>query len=103
MGWDRKGRGPETGYYYESVRTPDGVKKVYRGRGATGQLAASLVEGRRRDRQAARDAVRAAAGAEADSLADELLDWACVLRDAWLVASGYRRRRGEWRKRRGRQ
>jgi hypothetical protein len=104
VSWDRKKGGPETGYYYESVRTPDGVKKVYRGRGAVGQLAASLVEGRSRARRAARDTIRAEADAvaEANRLADELLDWARLLGSAWLVATGHHNHKGCWRQRRGR-
>lgn len=104
MSWDRKKGGPAAGYFYESRRVPGKPHpvKIYRGRGAVGQFAAAVVEERRRERQAARDAVRAAAGIAADRLADELLDWACVLAEAWLVASGYHRHRGEWRKSRGR-
>jgi hypothetical protein len=103
VSWDRKKGGPAAGYFYESRRVPGKPHpvKIYRGRGSIGQLAALLVEGRRRDRRAARDAGRAPAGAEADRLADELLDWACVLRDAWLVATGHHCHKGCWRKKRG--
>lgn len=105
MSWDRKKGGPASGYFYESMRIegkPHPVK-VYRGRGNVGQLAASLVDSRRRNQQAARSAARAEAAAttEAEKLAEELNDWARLLMDAWLVANGYRFHRGSWRFRRG--
>ena len=99
MGWDRKARGLKSGYFYHSVRTPDGVKKVYLGRGDAAQTAAALIEQRRRERQAARAEV--ALTAEADRLADELYDWAKLLAAAWLTATGHRSHRGTWRGRRG--
>ena len=103
MGWDSKARGPKSGYFYHTVRTADGVKKLYLGRGNAGQMAAALIEQRRRERQAARDAARAevALTAEADRLADELSDWANLLAAAWLTAAGYHYHRGTWRGRRG--
>ena len=53
MGWDRKRRGPATGYYYQSVRTAAGVRKVYLGRSAEAGLAAATVEMKRAGRAAA--------------------------------------------------
>lgn len=99
MGWDHKARGRKSGYYYLSVRTPDGVKKVYVGRGEAAHIAAALIEQRRRERQAAREATRAevARTADADRLADELYDWAKLLAAAWLTAAGCRYHRGTWR------
>ncbi len=102
MGWDRKERGPQSGYFYHSRRIDGVVKKVYLGRGAAGQTLAEQVEQARRQRQAARDAVRAEADAtaEADRLAAELHEWARVLTAGWLTATGHRYHRGEWRLRR---
>ena len=102
MGWDKKGRGPATGYFYVSRRTAAGVAKVYMGRGAAAQTAAAAHEHRQRVRQAGRDAVRseAAATAEADRLAAELHDWAALLTRAWMTASGHHLHRGQWRRRR---
>ena len=94
---DRKRRGPAGGYYYRSVRTPDGVKKVYLGRGAAGRQMAALVEQNKLARWLDRVAVRA----EADALADELAGWADLLAAAWLVSTGHHLHRGEWRRRNG--
>lgn len=103
MGWDRKRRGAASGYFYQSVRTPTGVRKVYFGRRTAGQLAAAAVEQRRQARLAARKAVREErdATAEADRLAAELTAWADLLATAWLVLTGHAHHRGEWRRHRG--
>jgi hypothetical protein len=100
VGWDRKHAGPEGGYFYESVRTPAGVRKVYRGRGAAGHEAAAEVEQRRHQRHQAKAAVQAErdAVAEADRLADELQEVSTALLTAWLVANGFRCHKGCWRK-----
>ncbi|WP_145239495.1 hypothetical protein [Urbifossiella limnaea] len=105
MGWDRKKRGSGTGYFYLSVRTPAGVRKLYFGRRTAGHLAAAVVEQRRQARQAAWKVIREerAATAEADRLAAELTAAAEALSAAWLVLTGHERRRGEWRKRRGKE
>jgi hypothetical protein len=104
VGWDRKRKGPESGYYYRSVRTPDGgVKKLYLGRGAAAEQAAAAVERRRQEWLAAREAARAerAATAEADRLAAALREWAGLLAAAWLVLTGHHRHHGEWRLKNG--
>jgi hypothetical protein len=101
VSWDRKRRGPASGYFYKSVRTPDGVKKQYLGRGAVGQQAAAEVEHTKLARRLDREAVRAEADAlaEADRLAAELAGWAEALVTVWMVAAGHHRRRGQWRRR----
>lgn len=103
MGWDRKTRGAKGGYFYLSVRTPAGVRKVYFGRRTAGHAAAAAVEQRQQARLAARKVIREErqATADADRLAAELTVWAELLSAAWLVLTGHERRRGEWRKRRG--
>jgi hypothetical protein len=102
VGWDRKKKGPATGYYYRSVRTAIGVKKVYLGRGAAGYEAAE-VERRKAARQAATAIIAAdrEATAEADRLAAELTAWAVCLSTLWLVLSGHHLYHGCWRKSRG--
>ena len=105
MGWDRKQRGPASGYFYKSVRMADKPYpiKVYMGRKSAGQLAAAAVEERRQDRQKAKVAIQAErdATAEADRLAEELREWASVLSKVWLVLAGCHYHKGSWRMRRG--
>jgi hypothetical protein len=100
VGWDRKRRGAAGGYFYLSVRTPAGVKKVYFGRRTAGHLAAAAVEQRRQAQLKVRTAIQAehAATADADRLADELAVWADLLSSAWLTLTGHVYHRGEWRK-----
>ena len=90
MAWETRPGGPRTGYYYRSVRTNEGVKKIYFGRGAAGQLAAAAVERRHRVRHQAKATIQAeqTATTEADQLAEELQDWVRVLSTAWLTLSG---------------
>lgn len=103
MGWDRKRRGAASGYFYHSVRTPTGVKKIYYGRDTAGQLAASLIEQRKQIRNQIATTLRAdrAAIADAELLADELFAWSEFLLALWLVETGHHFHRGVWRKRRG--
>lgn len=103
MGWDRKKRGAKAGYFYQSVRTPTGVRKVYYGRRTAGHLAAAAVEQRRQARLKAANTVRdeKAATAAADRLAADLAAWVDLLSAAWLVLTGHGYRRGEWRRHRG--
>lgn len=103
MGWDRKKRGAKGGYFYMSVRTPDGVKKIYYGRRTAGNLAAAAVDQRRQARLAAKKLIQQEreATAEADRLAEGLRAWAEALSAVWLVLTGHRLRRGEWRRRHG--
>ena len=102
MGWDRKRRGPATGYFYTSVRTPDKPHpvKVYVGRGAAGHEAAAAAEKRQADRRAAKAIIEAdrAATADADRLADALAAWAGALSAAWLVLTGHHNHKSCWRR-----
>lgn len=103
MGWDRKKRGAKAGYFYQSVRTPTLVRRVYFGRRSAGQLAAAAVAQRKQVRLATKKAVREEreATAEADRLAAELTAWTDLLSTAWLVLTGHAFHRGEWKKHRG--
>src|SRR5450755_1560793 len=105
MGWDRKRKGPASGYYYTSVRLPGKPHpaKIYGGRGAAGLAAAAEVERRAKDRRDAREAVQAelAAVEVGDRLAAELREWADIMAACWLILSGHHRHRGEWRLRNG--
>ena len=103
MGWDRKKRGAKRGYFYTSVRTPTGVKKVYHGRGADGHEAAHDIEQRRQNRLMAKKIIRDEqhAIADADRFAEELFVWAKALSAAWFVLTGHYYRAGEWRRSHG--
>lgn len=102
MSWDRKSRGAVGGYFYRSVRTAEGVRKVYYGRGTEAGDAALAMEGARTERVEAKTALIAERGAvetlETASL--EVRQWAAALATAWLTAAGYHYHRGEWRRRR---
>jgi hypothetical protein len=100
MGWERRQRGPGTGYFYRSVRIGDRVKKVYHGRGQAGHEAAAALELRRKGRLEAKTLLQDARNGteEGDQLANELREWAEVLLDTWLILTGHHKRRGQWRR-----
>ena len=101
MAWERRGG---RAYYYRSVRDGERVKKEYLG---TGEIAEALARSDETIRRV-RELGRARERAEVERLEDlaaparELDEVAEVLARAHLVAAGYRRRKGEWRMRRGR-
>jgi hypothetical protein len=101
MAWEERERGGR--YYYQSARDEDGkVKKRYVGSGEIAELIAHAEATRRRAREARRNRDKeelermkalAAPVLEIDEAAE-------VLARAVLVASGYRRHKGEWRRER---
>ena len=99
MGWDR-------GYYYRVRKVNGRVVREYVGGGRIGTLAAELDELNRQEREAEREARRrereelSALESSLDRL-DELADLAA--RAALLAAGFHQHKRGEWRKRRGRE
>jgi hypothetical protein len=101
MAWEERERGGR--YYYQSERDEDGkVKKRYVGSGEVAELIAHADETRRRAREARRNRQREEL-ARAEALAApvlELSDISDVLVRAHLVAGGYRRHKGEWRRER---
>jgi hypothetical protein len=101
MGWERRQKGPSTGYFYRSVRVGGRVVKVYLGRGAAGQEAAAAMELKQQARRDAEAAVQEETDetADAEQLADELADWADSLSAVWLIAAGHHQHHGEWRRR----
>lgn len=105
MGWDRKRNGPESGYYYKSVRVPGRPHpvKVYFGRGIAGHEAAADQELRSQGRLEAKKLLHAERDSpeEADLLAAELRQWAGGLMGAWMVLTGHSKRRGQWGRSRG--
>jgi hypothetical protein len=90
-------------YYYRSERVDGRVRKVYLGSGRLAELRAEVDRAERRRREADRERERAELE-RLEALAApvrELDERAEVLARAWLVAAGYRRRKGQWRLGRG--
>jgi hypothetical protein len=101
MAWEQRERGGR--YYYQSERDEDGkVRKRYIGSGELAELIAHAEETRRRAREAKRDREREELE-RAEALAAPVLEVdeaAEVLARAVLLASGYHRHKGEWRRER---
>ena len=100
MAWERRGDGL---YYYQSERENGRGRKRYVGRGEVAELVDHADEMRRAVRERTRRAERAElerarelseAGAELDAAAE-------VLARAGMVAAGWHKHKGEWRRRRG--
>lgn len=105
MGWDVKRGGAPGGYYYRSVRVPGQPQpvKLYLGRGAEAHAAAAAVEERRAARVAALEAASTPAARAVTHATDLLEDLGRRTRElmvAALVAAGWHRHKGEWRRRR---
>lgn len=102
MGWEERGN---RSYYYRKRRIGDQVRSEYMGRGELGDLCAAEDRLERRARKAERDALRAAQQAEAE--VDRRLaaheQQLRALTEAALAAAGFRKHRGQWRKRRNGQ
>jgi hypothetical protein len=100
MGWERRPNKLGVAYFYRSIRLGDRVKKVYYGRGEAGHEAAAALERRRKGRLEANKLLQEARNGteESDQLANELREWAEVLLDTWLILTGHRKRRGQWRR-----
>ena len=102
MGWEMRQRGGP--YYYRSVREGDRVRKEYIGGGVLGRLAAQLDDVKRRQREEEATYWRE----ERERLEQdarfvwELGEVAGLLTRTHLVAAGYAKHKGEWRKRRER-
>jgi hypothetical protein len=101
VAWEKRGA---KRYYYRSVRDGErGVKKQYLGRGEVAEAIAHADETIRRHREER----RAQEMAEREILEDlvaptlEVREAARVLARASLVAAGYHRHRGEYRRERG--
>ena len=99
MAWERRGGNL---YYYQSEREGGRVRKRYVGTGEIAERIAQADATIRRTRTERRERARAEIE-EAEglaSMADELDDAAEVLVRAEMLAAGYHRRKGEWRRRR---
>jgi hypothetical protein len=99
MGWKvrKGGTGP---YYYRSVRRGDRVGKEYYGSGILGQVAAQLdeVARLRSQEEAARWKGELELLEQRAEFLREITEAAEILTKAHLVARGFHRRRGEWRR-----
>jgi hypothetical protein len=100
MGWEqRNGRS----YLYEKRRENGRVVSKYIGKGLASQLVESINEEQRLERELLRSErlVQKALDREIDTAIRELSAKAKVLTEAVLVASGYHKHKGQWRRRRG--
>jgi hypothetical protein len=99
VAWERRGG---NFYYYQSEREGGRVRKRYVGTGEIAELIAhadaTMRKSRTERRERARAEIEEAEGLA--SMADELDDAAEVLVRAEMLAAGYHRRKGEWRRRR---
>jgi hypothetical protein len=89
-------------YYYQAEREGGRVRKRYVGTGEEAELIAHADATIRRTKTERRERARAEME-EAEglaSMADELDDAAEVLVRAEMLAAGYHKRKGEWRRRR---
>jgi hypothetical protein len=102
MAWEERERGGR--YYYQSERDEEGrVVKRYIGTGELAELIAHADETRRRVKEARRDRDKEELE-RMKALAVpvlEVCEAAEALARAALVAGGYRRHKGEWRRTRG--
>ncbi|MBN9520692.1 hypothetical protein J0H58_19605 [bacterium] len=99
MGWEQRGN---RRHYYTARRVGGRVVKEYVP-DAVAPLAAQLAAEQRAERDAERAAI-AQARAELDALADvvaPLDELAGLLHRAAMIAAGYHKHKGQWRKRRG--
>ena len=99
MGWEQRGGGS---YYYRKEREGGRVRSKYMGNGVLGQICAENDRDEQRHRTAKRDADHATRQAEAEvdrQLADAESAIAAIT-DAALLAGGYHKHKGQWRKRR---
>jgi hypothetical protein len=97
MAWETRQRG---GRYYTRSRRQDGrVVREYVGGGALGELAAlhDAQESRRRKEADERERVMLDQLKPLVTLVGELDEAADTMLQAYLVAGGYRKRKGEWR------
>ena len=102
MGWESRGRGKRR--YYTRSRWVDGrVIREYVGCGLLGEIAALEDEYKRRQREEEaafwkEEKERLEAGA---AFLDELAEVSEVLLRAHLLASGFHKHKGQWRRKRG--
>jgi hypothetical protein len=99
LAWERRGSNL---YYYQSERIDGRVRKKYVGTGHVAQAIAHADETIRKSRAAhsKRTRVELEEARTLASAGEELCEAADILAAAELVASGYHRHKGQWRRRR---
>lgn len=99
MAWERRG---DNLYYYQAEREGGRVRKKYVGTGEVAEVLAHADAAIRRSRaeRAARERAELEEARGLASAADELHEVAEILAAAEMLASGYHRHKGEWRRRR---
>jgi hypothetical protein len=99
MAWEVRGN---AAYFYQSVRVEGRPRKVYLGRRPEAEAEARQLEEQRRQRLARRESTLAEAArrAPAEEALERFWQELQAVAGATLVASGYRRHKGEWRRRR---
>jgi hypothetical protein len=99
MAWERRGSNL---YYYQSKRVDGRVRKKYVGAGELAQTIAHADETIRQSRaaQSERARVELEEARTIASAGEELCEAADILAVAQLVAAGYHRHKGQWRRRR---
>ncbi len=100
MAWESRKRGGR--YYYRSQRVGDRVRKVYIGGGAIGEMVAEAdrIERQRRETEASQAKQEKERLEALVSPVLELWEAAEILAQAHLIASGFRRVGGHWRRKR---
>lgn len=100
MAWEKRGRGGH--YYYRSVRSGNKVYKEYIGTGEFGEAVAQTYETecRIQELEAAKRRKELEQLQELGAPVFELDEEAVTLVRAALVAGGYHRHKGEWRRER---
>lgn len=98
MAWEQRERGGP--YYYRSLRYGGTVYKAYFGAGEAARRLAEAYDEERLTREIARkrEQEKIARLEDAAALVLEVCDAAGILTRAHLVASGYHRHNGEWRR-----
>ena len=101
MSWDSKPNTSRT-YYYRSIREGSRVRKVYLGRGPNANEESKLANEKRDARTALHEASQqdSARYLAATQRLDELWDMTESMFQAFLVAAGFHRYKGQWRRRR---
>jgi hypothetical protein len=100
MGWDRKKRGPATGYFYRSRRINGQLRKEYVGKGRRAKQLAEEIAQRRSTRLADRRQIEEERTllAPAKTTAETFRSLVLLLTRVTLLLSGWHEHHGDWRR-----